>query len=90
MIDNTLDDMELNLEFILGSAEISLDFLSTLKEDDIISTEISTGEPSFLLVSGEPIARGDIMLDYRDINFRITKIFDSDDSIRFSKDYFGT
>jgi len=90
MIDKGLDDIELNLEFILGSAEISLDFLNNLKEDDIVSTEISTGEPTFLLVSGEPIARGDIMLDYKDINFRITKIFDSNDAIRFSKDYFGT
>ena len=87
---NNLDVVELELELVLGATNITLETFNSLTKGSILNLGLQSGEQSFLLVSGEPIARGDVMVLDKNMGLRISKVFDVDDILRFTRKYFGT
>ena len=91
MIDlESIEEISINVEVIMGAVELSLEEFSQIKKGSIIDLNIASGSPSFVLVNGEPIARGEILVIEKNLAIRLSKIYDEDDRIRYSRKYFGT
>ena len=91
MIDlESIEEISINVEVIMGAVELSLEEFSQIKKGSIIDLNIASGSPSFVLVNGEPIARGEILVFEKNLAIRLSKIYDEDDRIRYSRKYFGT
>ena len=89
-MNDKLDAIDIEIEIVLGAAKVSLSEFNMLSKGSILDLGLQSGEQSFVLVNGEPIARGDVMVLEKNLGLRISNIFDEDDIIRFTRKYFGT
>ena len=87
---DSIDDIKAELEVCLGAKKMTLTDFTTLEKGSVIDIGIPAGSPSFVLINGEPVAKGEIMVFEKNLAIRLNKIFDTDDIYYYPKKYFGT
>jgi len=87
---DSIDEIATDFEACLGATTITLEDLSLLKPGSLIDLNLPAGSASFVLVNGEPIAKGEIMVFEKNLAIRINQIFDKDDIYYYPRKYFGT
>jgi flagellar motor switch protein FliN/FliY len=86
---DSIDEIVTDFEVCLGATTITLEDLSLLKPGSFIDLNLPSGSASFVLVNGEPIAKGEIIV-FDKLAIRLNKIFDKDDIYYYPRKYFGT
>jgi flagellar motor switch protein FliN len=61
-------------QVVLGGAELDLGALSSLGEGSIIELDRLAGEPVDLVIAGEVVARGEVVVIDENFGLRITRI----------------
>ena len=91
MIDlESIEEISINVEVIMGAVDLTLEEFSQIEMGSVIDLNIASGSPSFVLVNGEPVARGEILVLEKNLAIRLSKIYDENDIIRYPRKYFGT
>lgn len=86
----SIDDITADLEVCLGATKMTLEDFTMLETGSIIDIGLPAGSPSFTLINGEPVAKGEIMVFEKNLAIRLNKIFDPDDIYYYPRKYFGT
>ena len=86
----SIDEIDTDFEACLGATTITLQDLALLKVGSLIDLNLPAGSPSFALVNGEPVAKGEIMVFEKNLAIRLNQVFDNDDVYRYPRKYFGT
>jgi len=86
----SIDEITTDFEACLGATTITLEDLSKLEKGSLIDLNLPSGSPSFVLVNGEPVAKGEIMAFERNLAIRLNQIFDKDEVYYYPRKYFGT
>ena len=77
MSDATLRDVKVPLSVVIGEAEISVAELAAVAEGSIIQLKSIAGEPVDLLVAGQPIAKGEVVVIDENFGIRVTRFLDA-------------
>jgi flagellar motor switch protein FliN/FliY len=65
------------VQVVLGTTELSLGALSSLGEGSIIELKQLAGEPVDLVVAGEVLAKGEVVVIDENFGFRLTKFIET-------------
>jgi flagellar motor switch protein FliN/FliY len=70
----SIQDVKVPAQVVLGSADLSLGELSQLAVGSIIELRSLAGEPVDLVVAGEVVARGEVVVIDENFGIRLTKL----------------
>jgi flagellar motor switch protein FliN len=70
----TVQQVKVPAEVVLGRTALTLDELSKLDAGSIIGLESLAGEPVELVVSGELVALGEVVVIEENFGIRVTKL----------------
>lgn len=70
----TVQQVKVPAEVVLGRTALTLDELSKLDAGSIITLESLAGEPVELVVSGELVALGEVVVIEENFGIRVTKL----------------
>ncbi len=70
----SVQQVKVPAEVVLGRAQLSLEDLARLDVGKIIGLESLAGEPVELVVSGEIVARGEVVVIDENFGIRITEL----------------
>ncbi len=76
MSDTTLRDVKVPLSVVIGETEISVAELAAMGEGSIVQLKSIAGEPVDLLVAGQPIAKGEVVIIDENFGIRVTRFLD--------------
>ena len=85
-----IEDVVGEVEVCLGATTITVEEFNRMSVGSIVGVGIPAGEAAFILVNGNPIGRGEIMVFEKNLAVRINSIFDSSEIYNYPKKYFGT
>jgi flagellar motor switch protein FliN/FliY len=74
MKTHPIGEIKVPLMVVLGNKDVSIGDLATITEGTIIELESVAGEPVMLYASGEPIARGEVVVIDENFGIRITNL----------------
>lgn len=72
----TVQEIKVPSQVVLGHADLSLAELSALSAGSIIQLSTLAGEPVDLVVSGEVVARGEVVVIDENFGIRLTSLVD--------------
>jgi flagellar motor switch protein FliN/FliY len=72
-----IQEVKVPAQVVLGTAELSLGELSSLGEGSIITLKQLAGEPVDLVVAGEIVARGEVVVIDENFGFRLTQFIEA-------------
>ncbi len=70
----TVQQVKVPAQVVLGRTDLSLEALSGLDVGSIIELESLAGEPVDLVVSGEVVAKGEVVVIDENFGIRVTKL----------------
>jgi flagellar motor switch protein FliN len=70
----SMQQVKVPAQVVLGGAELDLGSLSSLGEGSIIELDRLAGEPVDLVIAGEVVARGEVVVIDENFGIRITRI----------------
>ncbi len=73
----SVQQVKVPAQVVLGRADLSLEDLSRLDVGSIIRLESLAGEPVDLVVSGEVVARGEVVVIDENFGIRVTKLVEA-------------
>ena len=85
-----IEDVIGEVEVCLGATTMTVEEFGMLGKGSVVDIGIPAGEAAFVLVNGNPIGRGEIMVFEKNLAVRINSIFNSDQIYNYPKKYFGT
>jgi flagellar motor switch protein FliN/FliY len=72
-----IQEVKVPAQVVLGTAELSLGELSSLGEGSIITLKQLAGEPVDLVVAGEIVAKGEVVVIDENFGFRLTQFIET-------------
>jgi flagellar motor switch protein FliN/FliY len=66
--------MKVPAQVVLGSVELTLDSLASLGEGSVVELDRRASEPVDFIVSGELVARGEVVVVDEKLGIRITRL----------------
>lgn len=73
----SVQQVKVPAQVVLGRADLSLEDLSRLDVGSIIELQSLAGEPVDLVVSGELVARGEVVVIQENFGIRVTKLVEA-------------
>jgi flagellar motor switch protein FliN/FliY len=72
-----IQEVKVPAQVVLGTAELSLGELASLAEGSIVTLRQLAGEPVDLVVAGEIVARGEVVVIDENFGFRLTQFIET-------------
>jgi flagellar motor switch protein FliN/FliY len=72
-----IQEVKVPAQVVLGTTELSLGELSSLGEGSIIELKQLAGEPVDLVVAGEVVAKGEVVVIDENFGFRLTQFIET-------------
>ncbi|MGA2379820.1 MAG: FliM/FliN family flagellar motor switch protein [Spirochaetia bacterium] len=73
----SVQQVKVPAQVVLGTTDLSLGELASLGEGSIIELKQLAGEPVDLVVAGEIVARGEVVVIDENFGFRLTQFIES-------------
>ncbi len=77
MNGKTLSEVKVPLQVVLGETEVSVAELASMGEGSIIELRSIAGEPVDLLVAGQTIAKGEVVVIDENFGIRVTRFLEA-------------
>jgi flagellar motor switch protein FliN/FliY len=74
-----IKDIRVPVQVILGETNLKVEDIATMGEGSIIELKSLAGEPVDLVVAGEKIAKGEVVVIDENFGLRVTKILDREE-----------
>ncbi len=74
MISDNIGKIRIPLEVVLGSTTLAVEEAATIQPGTIIQLDSLAGEPVTLVASGEPVAKGEVVIIDENFGIRVTEL----------------
>lgn len=74
MTNDSIGKIMVPLEVVLGSTSLPVESVATIQPGTIIELTSLAGEPVTLVASGEPVAKGEVVIIDENFGIRVTEV----------------